>query len=59
MNAIWDKVRRFLASEDGPTTVEYAIMLTLIVAVAAMPINCTGRMSQKVFSSVTKALGVH
>ncbi len=27
------KVQRFLASEDGPTAVEYAVMLALIVIV--------------------------
>ena len=33
MHTKWQKVKRFLASEDGPTTVEYAVMLALIVGV--------------------------
>jgi pilus assembly protein Flp/PilA len=53
------KVGRFLLSDDGPTSVEYAVMLVLIVAVAAMPVSCTGRMSQTVFNNVAKALGIH
>ncbi len=28
-----DMVERFLASEDGPTATEYAVMLALIIAV--------------------------
>lgn len=28
-----DKLRRFLQSEDGPTAVEYAVMLAMIVMV--------------------------
>ncbi len=28
------KVRRFLAEEEGPTSIEYALMLALIVIVA-------------------------
>ena len=59
MKPIVEKVRRFLVSEDGPTSVEYAVMLVLIVAIAAMPISCTGRISQKIFSTVANALGVH
>ena len=33
MNSVFSRVRRFLVSEDGPTAVEYAVMLALIVVV--------------------------
>ncbi len=32
-STIFNKVARFLKSEDGPTAVEYAVMLALIVIV--------------------------
>lgn len=34
MISYWEKsIKRLLAGEDGPTTVEYAVLLALIVAV--------------------------
>ena len=33
MKSLATKVQRFLVSEDGPTAVEYAVMLALIVIV--------------------------
>lgn len=32
MNKWWESVVNFLKEEDGPTAVEYAVMLALIVA---------------------------
>ncbi len=34
MKAFGSKLRRFLLSEEGPTAIEYALMLALIVIVA-------------------------
>ncbi|MBI1916675.1 MAG: Flp family type IVb pilin, partial [Planctomycetes bacterium] len=36
------KVTNFLASEDGPTAVEYAVMLALIVVVCIAAISTLG-----------------
>ena len=36
------KVQRFLVSEDGPTAVEYAVMLALIVIVCLTAIRSIG-----------------
>ena len=33
------KVQHFLASEDGPTAVEYGVMLALIIAVCAAAVS--------------------
>ena len=33
------KILRFLVSEDGPTSVEYAVLLALIVAVCLGAVN--------------------
>ena len=36
------KVQRFLKSEDGPTAVEYAVMLALIIIVCLTAITSIG-----------------
>ena len=35
----WRRTSRFLASEDGPTAVEYAVVLSLLMAVFVASIN--------------------
>src|SRR4029077_4920248 len=39
MEAITPRVRRFAVGEDGPTAVEYAVMLALIIAVCVTVIR--------------------
>jgi pilus assembly protein Flp/PilA len=41
-----------MASEDGPTAVEYAVMLALIVVVCLVAITALGTNANKVFSNV-------
>ena len=50
------KVRHFLASEDGPTAVEYAVMLALIVIVCLTAINSVGQNASTTFSNVANSL---
>jgi len=45
-------VREFLRAEDGPTAVEYAVMLALIVVVCITAITALGSNANKVFSDV-------
>ena len=45
-------VKRFVGSEDGPTAVEYAVMLALIVVVCITAITTLGGNANKVFSNV-------
>ena len=45
-------VVRFLEREDGPTAVEYAVMLALIVVVCISAITTLGGNANKVFSNV-------
>jgi len=45
-------IRNFLAAEDGPTAVEYAVMLALIVVVCIGAITALGSNANKVFSNV-------
>jgi pilus assembly protein Flp/PilA len=49
-------LRRFLASEDGPTAVEYAVMLALIVVVCLGAIQTIGTNANTVFTSVGNSL---
>ena len=46
----------FLKGEDGPTAVEYAIMLALIILVCIVSITTLGTNANKAFTSVSKAL---
>ncbi len=51
------KVQRFIVSEDGPTAVEYAVMLALIVIVCLTAIQAIGTQSNAVFSNVAAKIG--
>jgi pilus assembly protein Flp/PilA len=50
------KVQRFLVSEDGPTAVEYAVMLALIVIVCLVSIQAIGTNANATFASVAAKL---
>ena len=50
------KVQRFLVSEDGPTAVEYAVMLALIVIVCLTAIKSIGQQASATFTSVADEL---
>ena len=45
-------VLEFLRKEDGPTAVEYAVMLALIVVVCITAITALGSNANKTFSNV-------
>ena len=49
-------VKRFLVSEDGPTAVEYAVMLALIVIVCLTAIQAIGTNANTKFETVRDAL---
>src|SRR5262245_22254967 len=46
----------FLRSEDGPTAVEYAVMLALIIVVCLAAIQFVGTSASVTFSTVGKAI---
>ncbi len=50
------QVRRFLVSEDGPTAVEYAVMLALIVIVCLAAIGSIGTNAKTTFTNVAASL---
>lgn len=47
------RILRFLANEDGPTTVEYSIMLALIVMVCFASIVAVGDATNNMFNMVS------
>jgi len=47
----------FLKSEEGPTAVEYAVMLALIIVVCITAITALGTNANKTFTSVSNAVG--
>jgi len=47
----------FLQREDGPTAVEYAVMLALIIVVCIISITALGNNANKTFSSVSSTIG--
>lgn len=51
-----EKVTDFLKEEDGPTTVEYAIMLTMIVLVCISTIGSIGHEANETFDDVARSL---
>jgi pilus assembly protein Flp/PilA len=48
----------FLKSEDGPTAVEYAVMLALIIVVCIAAITTLGSNANGVFTDVGSAVNV-
>ena len=49
-------IKRFLVSEDGPTAVEYAVMLALIVIVCLTAIRAIGTNANAKFQQVSNEL---
>jgi len=47
-----DSLKCFLTAEDGPTAVEYAVMLALIVVVCITAITALGSSANKTFNNV-------
>jgi pilus assembly protein Flp/PilA len=52
MRKFTQTVVQFLQQEDGPTAVEYAVMLALIVVVCITAITALGSNANKTFNNV-------
>ena len=50
-------VVRFLKREDGPTAVEYAVMLALIIVVCLIAITALGSNANATFTTVSNSVG--
>jgi pilus assembly protein Flp/PilA len=52
MHKLTQHLVNFLRSEDGPTAVEYAVMLALIIVVCVTAIQTLGSNANNTFSNV-------
>ena len=52
-----ESVVNFLKREDGPTAVEYAVMLALIIVVCITAITALGSNANKTFTTVSHSIG--
>jgi pilus assembly protein Flp/PilA len=50
-------VVEFVKKEDGPTAVEYAVMLSLIIVVCLVAITALGTNASKTFNQVAQTIG--
>jgi pilus assembly protein Flp/PilA len=57
MRGVFSRVHRFIASEDGPTAVEYAVMLGLIVVAIVGVVSNLAKSVSGTFSTVSSTLG--
>jgi pilus assembly protein Flp/PilA len=56
MRSFIRSVRNFLVAEDGPTAVEYAVMLALIIIVALTAIQTVGTRTSATFNNIASKL---
>ena len=56
MNSLKNFVVDFLNREDGPTAVEYAVMLALIIVVCITAITALGTNANKTFTNVSNTI---
>ena len=56
MRQVTTSVVEFLRKEDGPTAVEYAVMLALIIVVCIAAVTAIGTNANSTFSQVGSAI---
>ncbi len=56
MNAFVRKLARFLAAEDGPTTVEYAVMMMLLLLVCLSAVKLVGESTSTSFQNSSRSI---
>ena len=57
MRKIGQALVKFLKNEDGPTAVEYAVMLALIIVVCITAITTLGTNANNTFSYIGQRVG--
>jgi len=57
MNMLKNAVVNFMVREDGPTAVEYAVMLALIIVVCLAAITTLGQNANTTFTTVGNSIG--
>jgi pilus assembly protein Flp/PilA len=56
MRSLMTRAQRFLTSEDGPTAVEYAVMLALILVACITIVTTLGTSIAGTFSKVNNSI---
>lgn len=56
MQQLGSKIKRFLRSDDGPTAVEYAIMLALVILVCLTAIRTFGTTTSGSFNRSAQSI---
>lgn len=56
MSKFVSSVKNFIVSEDGPTAVEYAVMLALIIVVCLAAVSAVGSNANAKFNKVSSYL---
>jgi pilus assembly protein Flp/PilA len=57
LQKIRQQLVEFLKKEDGPTAVEYAVMLALIIVVCLVAITILGQNANSAFGTVANSIG--
>jgi len=55
MQKLIAQTTRFLVSEDGPTAVEYAVMLSLIIVVCIAAVQLIGVNTKNMFVNISNS----
>jgi pilus assembly protein Flp/PilA len=56
LNSFVAGVKKFIVSEDGPTAVEYAVMMALIIVVCITAVTTVGTNAKAKFTTAATAL---
>jgi pilus assembly protein Flp/PilA len=56
MRPFLPRFMKFMRNDDGPTAVEYAVMLSLIMVVCIVSVIQVGRQSRRDYRSVSRTL---
>jgi pilus assembly protein Flp/PilA len=57
MSSVANVIIDFIRKEDGPTAVEYAVMLALIIVVCLVAIQLLGQNANSAFGTVGASIG--
>ena len=57
MRGVWKAIVNILADDEGPTAVEYAVMLALIILVCVVAIQALGSATSASFNKVITDCG--
>ena len=57
MRKLIHRIRQFLRREDGPTAVEYAVMLAMIIVVCLAAVRTLGTNTKTTFTNISNSLG--